>query len=149
MAAKIADPPSPLLVNLIPCDLVIEDRYTGKASIIGVFEYIEPNVYPFCMPTFSLFCQLTNGHGNVTIDVAIVDTRENDSVVFERKVDYQFKDPLEIANIVCVLINVVFSHEGEYRIVLKKGTETLGERRIVCGEVKQREGGEEYVPETE
>jgi hypothetical protein len=120
--------PPPVLLSVIICDMVIIDRITDKPSIIGAFETISAPKYPARHPKLVFFCQLTNGHGKTGVTVKLVQ---------------EFKDVRQVANLTFDIGGMVFPHPGEYRFQIYAGTEFLGERRIVCRQIKLPTGGKE------
>lgn len=128
--------PPPVLLSVIICDLVIIDRITDKPSIIGAFETISAPKYPARHPRLAFFCQLTNGHGKAGITVKLVDVQEEDKTLFEGTIEQEFKDVRQVANLTLDIGGMVFPHPGEYRFQIYAGTEFLGERRIVCRQIK-------------
>jgi len=128
--------PPPVLLSVIICDLVIIDRITDKPSIIGAFETISAPKYPARHPRLVFFCQLTNGHGKTRITVKLVDVQQEDKTLFEGTIEQKFRDVREVANLTFDIGGMVFPHSGEYRFQIYAGTEFLGERRIVCRQIK-------------
>ena len=135
--------PPPVLLSVIICDLVIIDRITDKPSIIGAFETISAPKYPARHPRLAFFCQLTNGHGKTRITVKLVDVQQGDKTLFEGTIEQKFRDVREVANLTFDIGGMVFPHPGEYRFQIYAGTEFLGERRIVCRQIKLPIGGKE------
>ena len=133
--------PSPVLLSVIICDLVIIDRITDKPSIIGAFETISAPNYPARHPQLALFCQLTNGHGKAKITMRLVDVQEEDKTLFEGTVEQEFRDVREVASLTFNIGGIVFPHPGEYRIQVYSGTEFLGERRVICRQIELPTGG--------
>ena len=132
--------PPPILLSVIICDLVIIDRITNKASVIGAFETISAPKYPARHPRLALFCQLTNSHGKTRITVRLVDVQEEDKTLFEGSVEHEFIDVRQVANLTFDIGGIVFPHPGEYRLQLYSGTEFLGERRVICRKIKLTKG---------
>ncbi len=133
--------PPPVLLSVIICDWVIIDRITGKPSIIGAYETISAPKYPAIHRRLAFFCQLTNGHGKARITVRLVDVQEEDKTLFEATVEHKFRDVREVANLTFDIGGIVFPHSGEYRFQIYAGKEFLGERRVVCRQIKLPTGG--------
>ena len=141
MSEELRKLPPPVLLSVIICDLVIIDRITNKPSIIGAFETISAPKYPARHPRLVFFCQLTNGHGKTRITVKLVDVQQKDKTLFEGTIEQKFRDVREVANLTFDIGGMVFPHPGEYRFQIYAGTELLGERRIVCRQIKLPTGG--------
>jgi len=133
--------PPPILIAAIICDWVIIDALTQKPSIIGAFEVISAQSYPARHGRLAFFCQLTNGHGKTPVTVKLVDVQKEDQSLFEQTIECEFKDVRAVGNLTFDINGIVFPHSGEYRFQIFAGTNFLGERRIICGEIKMNSGG--------
>jgi hypothetical protein len=142
MAEKQEIFPPPVLLAVIICDQVILDRISQKASIIGAFENISAEKYPARHPRLAFFCQLTNGRGKTKVTITLVDVEKGDEVIFEQMVEPEFKDVRQVVNLTFDISGLVFPRPGEYRFKICTGTEFLGERRIICRQIKLRSGNE-------
>jgi len=133
--------PPPVLLSVIICDMVIIDRISGRPSIIGAFETIGAPVYPARHPRLVFFCQLTNGRGKTNVCIKLVDVEEEEKPLFEATGNYEFKDIRQVANMTFDIGGIVFPRPGEYRFQVYAEKEFLGERRIICKEIKLPRGG--------
>jgi len=133
--------PPPVLLSVIICDLVIIDRISERPTIVGAFEVVSAPKYPARHARLALFCQLTNGHGKEKITVRLVDVGEEDKTLFEEEIEQEFRDVRQVANLTFEIGGIVFPHPGEYRFQVYAGKEFLGERRIICREIKLPTGG--------
>jgi len=132
--------PPPILLSAIICDMVIIDRISDKPSIIGAFETINAPRYPARHPRLVFFCQLTNGRGRTNVSIKLVDVEEEDKLLFVATGKYEFKDIRQVANMTFDIGGIVFPHPGEYRFQIFVDAELLGERRIICRQVKLPSG---------
>jgi hypothetical protein len=132
--------PPPILLSAIICDTVIIDRISDKPSIIGAFETINAPRYPARHPRLVFFCQLTNGRSRTNVSIKLVDVEEEDKRLFEATGKYEFKDIRQVANMTFDIGGIVFPHPGEYRFQIFVDDELLGERRIICRQVKLPSG---------
>jgi hypothetical protein len=128
--------PPPSLLSVIICDQVIIDVIGKKPTIVGVFENISAPSYPARHPRLAFFCELTNGRGMVPITMRLVDVAQSDKILFEQTVQKQFVDVRQVHNLTFDISGVVFPHAGEYRFQIHAGGEFLGERRVICREVR-------------
>jgi len=132
--------PPPLLLSAIICDRVIMDSVTRTPSIIGIVHTISAPKYPARHYRLTFFCQLTNGHGKTQITVRLVDVQQQDKTMFEQTVEREFRDVNQVAGLTFGIEGIVFPHPGEYRFQIYAGTNLLGERRIICREIKLPSG---------
>jgi hypothetical protein len=135
------DIPPPVLLSVIICDRVIIDHITGQSSIIGTLETISAPAYPARHAQLAFFCQLTNGRGKSKIGIKLVDVEKEEEPLFQNTIEKEFTDVRQVANLTFSLGGIVFPHPGEYRFQIYAGTELLGERRIICREIKLPSGG--------
>ena len=136
MSKEQKEMPPPLLLSAIICDRVIMDSVTRTPSIIGILHTISAPKYPARHYRLTFFCQLTNGHGKTQITVRLVDVQQQDKTMFEQTVEREFRDVNQVAGLTFGIEGIVFPHPGEYRFQIYAGTNLLGERRIICREIK-------------
>jgi len=134
--------PPPCLLSVMICDQVIINAIDKKPTIVGVFEGISAPKYPARHPRLAFFCELTNGRGTVPVTIRLVDVMQSEKVLFEQTVQRKFADVRQVQNLTFDISGVVFPHAGEYRFQIHAGGEFLGERRILCREVKLSQGDE-------
>jgi len=126
----------PILLSVITCNRVIFDKVSGMPSIIDIVQTINAQKYPARHPQIVFFCELTNGHGTADVKISLVDTQEEEKIIFEREGKVRFENVKQIVTLAMNLQGIVFPGPGEYRFQLFTGGHLLGERRIVCQKVK-------------
>ncbi|MBP8303182.1 MAG: hypothetical protein KBE04_03535 [Phycisphaerae bacterium] len=125
----------PILLSAITCNRVILDKVTGMPSVIDIVQAINAWRYPARCPQIVFFCELTNGHGTTAVKVRLVDSQDDDKVIFEKDGNVAFEDVRQIVTLAMDLHGVMFPAPGEYRFQLFTGGDLLGERRVVCRKV--------------
>jgi hypothetical protein len=126
----------PVLLSAIVCDRVIFDRITGMPSLINILQTLNSPKFPVRTEQLVFFCELTNGHGRTNTKVRLVDVSNDEKPIFEKVGAVEFKDVKHVLSLAVALQGVVFPNPGEYRFQLFAGEELLGERRIICRQVK-------------
>ncbi len=126
---------TPILLSAIICDRVIFDRLSGMPSIINIIQAISAPRFPVRHDQLIFFCELTNGHGKTNAKVRLVNTTEQDKVLFEQQGAVEFRDVQQIVTLAINLRGIVFEQPGEYRFQLFAEGILLGERRIQCRQV--------------
>lgn len=126
----------PILLSAITCNRVIFDKVSGMPSVIDIVQMIDAPRYPARHPQIVFFCELTNGHGTTNTQVRLVDAQEEEKTVFERGGTVRFENVKQIVTLAVNLQGIVFPRPGEYRFQLFAGGYLLGERRIICRQVK-------------
>lgn len=127
---------TPILLSSIICDRVIFDKLTGMPSVINIIQTINAPKYPVRHDQLIFFCELTNGHGKTNTKIRLIDIEQQDKVLFEQSGVVEFKDVQQIVTLAINLRGIVFQKTGEYRFQLFAENTLLGERRVICREVK-------------
>ena len=124
------DAPPPVLLAILICDTIIDDRRTNKKSLIGLFNQITAVEVPVQHPSLHLFVSLTNGH-NVAEGIVRVVESDSDEVLSEMSGEIEFPDPMAVVELDFAIHDIVFPDEGEYRFQIICNDVLLGERRFV------------------
>ena len=109
--------PKPIPLAMIICDMVIEDKKTGKKSLIGIFDNINAPTAPCTHPRLNVFVSLTEGIGQYVGKLRCVKSDTN-AVIFEGKGEMSFKDRHQRLEFNFELCNLSFPEFGEYRFDL-------------------------------
>ena len=141
MSKERKEIPTPLLLSAIVCDRVIMDSITQTPSIIGILQTISAPKYPARHSRLTFFCELTNGHGKTQMTIRLVDVQQQDKTMFEQTVEQEFPDVRHVAGLTFGIEGMIFPHSGEYRFQIYAGINLLGERRIICRQIKLPSGG--------
>ncbi|OHB77626.1 MAG: hypothetical protein A2Z25_05850 [Planctomycetes bacterium RBG_16_55_9] len=126
----------PILLSAITCNRVIFDKISGMPSVIDIVQTIDAPRYPARHPQIVFFCELTNGHGTTKTQVRLVDAQDEEKPIFERTGTVRFENVKQIVTLAVNLQGIVFPRPGEYRFQLFAGEYLLGERRIICRQIK-------------
>ncbi len=103
----------PLGIALIPCDCLIEDRLTGKKSLIGIIGAIRCPQFPCVHPSLTILVSLTSGHGDYPCTLALVSESRNETV-FAGKGDLKFNNPNQVVDLVFFLRGGRFEYPDVY-----------------------------------
>lgn len=125
----------PILLALQLCERVIVDRLTGMGSVISILEVLNATSFPVRHPNMTIFCELTNGHGQEVLTAKLVDVQNDEAIVFEQNLPVLFEDARQIVRCISSLRGLVFAHEGEYRVQLWADEHLLNERRIILRKI--------------
>lgn len=120
---------APLAQALVVCDTVIEDKGSGKTSLIGIFNGITSGAFPVQINEICVYAALTNGHGLSEITLRCV--RLNDDIETLRTVgSITFRDPNTVVELVFRLRGVPFPAPGLYAFELLCEGQLLLEKRF-------------------
>jgi hypothetical protein len=127
----------PLAQALVVCDTVIEDKGSGKTSLIGIFNGITSGAFPVQINEICVYAALTNGHGLSEITLRCV--RLNDDLETLRKIgSITFRDPNTVVELVFRLRGVPFPAPGLYAFELLCEGQLLLEKRFNVQQVDPR-----------
>ena len=126
---------APILLSAIICDRVIFDKLTGMPSVINIIQTINAPRFPVRHEQLIFFVELTNGHGKTNTKVRLVDSSQQDKILFEQTGAIEFKDVKQIVTLAINLRGIVFHKPAEYRFQLLAEDTLLGERRILCRQI--------------
>ena len=132
---------APYPLAMVVCDGLRRDPYTGKTTIIGTFSTIMGKTFPLVHPVLSVYISLTDGHGDVSCKLILIDVDEERSPIFEASETVNFNDPRMIAELCVIRGGIIFPEPGEYRLKLIAADEFIIERRIL---VVNPDEGEEH-----
>ncbi|MEK7448308.1 MAG: hypothetical protein AAB019_02370 [Planctomycetota bacterium] len=132
----ITKKPIPLPLAMIICDTVIEDRFTGKKSLIGIFNTITAFQLPLRHPSLNIFCILTEGIGEYESILRCIKLDTNEPII-NLKGPIMFPNPLAIVEFNFDLKNVVFPSVGQYVFELLCNDQLLISRKFTVGEFKK------------
>jgi hypothetical protein len=120
---------APIAQALVVCDTVIEDKGSGKTSLIGIFNGITTGAFPFQINEICVYAALTNGHG--LSQMALRCVRLNDDFeTFQTFGSITFRDPNTVVELVFRLRGVPFPTPGLYAFELTCGDQHLIEKRF-------------------
>ena len=131
--------PTPIGLAIVICDQIIEDKLTGKKSLIGIFNQIGTQNFPCRHPQISVFVSLTDGHGQCAARLRIVHD-ESDHVVAEVNGGIQFPDVHVVVELNFNLVGLVFPQPGMYSIEFYCDDALVLERRFTVTQVKPPPG---------
>ena len=103
----------PMGLSLIICDTIIEDKLTGKKSIIGMFDRLTASKFPCLHPQLSILVSLTSGYGNYDCEI-LCTSKTGVSTVFGAKGKIALNDPSQVVDIAFNFKSIRFPKIGDY-----------------------------------
>lgn len=104
---------TPMGLVLAACDMLIEDRQTGKKSLIGLFDKLFAANFPCTHPAMTVMVALTSGHGDYPCEL-VCRHSDSETVAFSAKGKISFRDPSQVVDLVFQLRQVRFPKSGTY-----------------------------------
>src|SRR4030042_6999984 len=102
----------PILLSAITCNRVIFDKVSGMPSIIDIVQMIDAPRYPARHAQIVFFCEMTNGHGTTDVKICLVNTQDEEKIVFEREGKGRFENVKQIVTLAMNLRGLGFSCPG-------------------------------------
>ncbi|HPS20628.1 MAG TPA: hypothetical protein PKY78_06550 [Candidatus Omnitrophota bacterium] len=113
----MTDKPSPIPLTMVICDTVIDDRKTGKKSLIGLFNNINAEKVPFIHSRMNVFICLTEGVGDYAGRLRCINMN-TEKILFEMNGNVHFTNPHQVVEFDFELCGLNFPQFGEYRFEL-------------------------------
>lgn len=120
---------TPHCVSIVICDNVIEDKATNNKTLVGLFNQILAHALPTKYHRLFVVASLTDGRGKCPIALRISHLSSSREIArVDGEVD--FKDPLEVLDLVVELRGLPFFEEGTYVADVVSANTILGQRRF-------------------
>jgi hypothetical protein len=119
----------PHVLAMVICDMVIDDRISGKKSLIGLFDAIASTAIPCTVNELHVFLALTDGYGNLRTRLRCVKAA-TDEELFNTEQEVNFPDPLAVVEMNLGFCGCEFPEAGEYRFQLWADQSMLCERKF-------------------
>ena len=126
--------PSVMSVNI--CDMIIRDELTKKVSLIGLFNTIRANSFPFRHPQLHIHITLTNGHGSYQAEVRFTNAELGKPIAGMRG-ELVFKSPLQIVEMNLFWQRLNFEKPGDYIVEILCDGELIGTRKFIVAGPQQ------------
>lgn len=110
--------PPPVCKAILLCDTVIRDAFTGKVSLIGLFDGFGMREMPgFTNPVIA-FLQLVEGIGKYSLTVEIHDLGRDRVIARAEAATVEFPDRLSRRQVIIPVPPLPMEHEGVYDFVV-------------------------------
>jgi hypothetical protein len=119
----------PILVSLLICDQVIDDRMTNKKSAIGLFNTIFATSFPSRLQQVSVMATLTEIGRATPLELRLVRDSDNE-VLMNTQGSVQAPSPLAMVDLVFSLHGARLDGPGQYAFELLSDEQILGRRRF-------------------
>ncbi len=119
----------PILVSLLICDQVIDDRMTNKKSAIGLFNTIFATSFPSRLHQISVMATLTEIGGATPLELRLVRDSDNE-ILMHTQGNVQAPSPLAMVDLIFALHGARLDAPGQYAFELLSNDQILGRRRF-------------------
>lgn len=107
----------PIVKSFIIADAVLQDRLTGKWSIIGVFDRVMAPSFPVVHPTVALYLRLSDAQGKYKMRVEFRDSTDRRVGLFEG-IEMDVKDPAQAIEVGLPTHMLPLEKPGKYQFQL-------------------------------
>ncbi len=129
-AAKSTQKPTPSVLSINVCDSIIRDETTKKVSLVGLFNTIRVNNFPYSHPSLHVYIALTNGHGKYQTDIRFLSLSDNKPIV-GMKGHLEFQNPLQVVELNVCWQKLLFKKPGEFVVQVLCDGAPIGERKFI------------------
>ena len=116
-------------LSMVICDAVIDDRRTGKKSLIGIFNNVITPVIPSVSPRLNVFIAITEGHGDYVGKIRCLKVG-TEQEIFGMEGPFKFSDPRQILEFNFEIVGLVFPDYGDYRFEFLANNEPVTARKF-------------------
>jgi len=107
----------PIVKSFLIADAVLQDRLTGKWSIIGVFDRVMAPSFPVIHPTVALYLRLSDAQGRYRLRVEFRDASDRRVGLFEG-IEMEVKDPAQAIEVGLPTHMLPLEKPGKYQFQL-------------------------------
>jgi hypothetical protein len=126
---------TPMGLSLLICDTVIEDKLTGKKSLVGLFDRVHAQRLPCVHPAMAVFVSVTGGRGEYPCEI-VCKHQDGETLAFDAKGKVNLRDPRQVVDLVFRLSGVRFPKDGLYWLTFQMDEIPIMMRPL---QVKRRE----------
>jgi len=119
----------PVVVGLLLCEQVIVEERTRNVTPVNCFTMRRVEQLPSEGDRFCVFAALTDGLGDVGVDV-VIQHLEDMEEIYRRSATLRFTDPLQNAWFVFHIATCSFPASGVYQVSLWADGESIGQNRF-------------------
>ena len=123
---------------LIVCDDMIEDKLTGKKTLVGMFSMINVARLPATHPKMNIFISFDNAKGKYKSAIRIVHDNSG-QLIAETKGEIGVKSPMDVTDLNITFLNVLFPEAGVYNIEFHCNDDLVLQRRFTVGLLKKEQ----------
>jgi hypothetical protein len=130
--------PKPIPLAMAICDTVIDDRLTGKKSLIGIFNNIAAMDFPCRHQALYVYCVLTEGIGQYEGSLKCSHLESGKSIM-SMNGPIQFNNPLATVEFIFEIKNMTFEQEGTYLFELFCDNQSVISRKISVAKMVKKQ----------
>lgn len=122
-----ASGPLPFLSAMLIADLAIREEGTGKASLIGIFENVNAQSFPYRHNSLVVYAKMTDAEGPYDFTLELIRLEEATKIA-EATVSAKAPDRMGVGELVLSLTNLVLPAPGLYEFRLLANGRHVGSK---------------------
>jgi hypothetical protein len=130
--------PKPVPLVMAICDTIIDDRITGKKSLIGIFNNITAIDFPCRHQALYVYCVLTEGIGQYDGSLKCTHMQSGKPIITLNG-PMQFNNPLATVELIFEIKNMTFEQEGTYLLELFCDNQPVTSRKISVSKMQKKQ----------
>ena len=115
----MSDIPTPTVQAFLVCDQVIEDSFTKKKSLIGIFTHLQTAAFPFQHQQMGLYFCLTDAEGLYHFDIELIYLNSEQLICRAALPNIEISDRLQISDFGINIPLLIFPAPGRYEFRLR------------------------------
>lgn len=119
----------PECLAIIVCDDIYRDEITKKLILVGTFNRIVADQFPYTHSNFTVLFTLTEGRGKYDMSLSVENAKTGVTIV-DLKGPLTIAEPTLIADFNVSMANITFPEAGKYWICLKVNGTIIKQRPI-------------------
>lgn len=116
---------TPELKSFLVADTVLQEKGTGKWSVIGIFDRISARAFPLLYHSVGLFITVADAEGSYDVRVDFLDSADRRIATFGG-MRLDGADPTRMVSFGLQTHNVAIPREGRYHFALYFGQDLVG-----------------------
>ena len=129
-------PPTPVVKSFLVADSVLQDRATGKWSVIGIFDRIFAAQFPCVHPVVAIYVKISDAVGRYKVRVEFRDAEEDRCVSTFEGIDLEVKDRLQGAEFGIATHGLPLQKPGRYLFQLHLNDEYVASAPLTVVKVE-------------
>lgn len=120
----MVEPPIPSVVAMLICDQIINEQFTNKKSLIGVFDNFNSLTFPVGIPRLAVYVKLADAVGDYLFKLRIVKLKD-ESLIAEVGIQARITDATQYSELALNLPSIPLPEPGKYEFQLYAGENFL------------------------
>ncbi|MBI3844764.1 MAG: hypothetical protein HY292_09020 [Planctomycetes bacterium] len=127
----------PVLDGIILCDQIIEDRLSGKKSIIGIFQEILAAKFPCVHPCMWIYAAISDAEGDFEFELRLLEGESLNRISSSRTSKIRIANRLQRTEIQIRMDGLPLKKPGQYVFQILANGELMAEKPFYAREVQR------------